>query len=255
MIDLGIDESGKSGEKLIVSAILGQTARMKKLKSAWDADIGRAGVDFFHAKEHWNRRARPYRGISMVKRKALLGSLASQIGKYSGLSIGVEIDLADFEARTTKRFKNTFGSAYAFGVHLMLVMLRLHLESHRSTNEQINILIEEGHKNCQQAIDQIISWKRRPGTVLQVASAGLGCKRDHPILQAADMVAYGWWQFKGCEDKRIFSAVKRGSPHLMAAFVPWSARFLDAVQEGVDLHKQLRKDGISTKAFKDLAIW
>jgi hypothetical protein len=255
VIDLGIDESGKSGDKLIVSALLGQTALMAKMKSKWSKDIGVAGVDFFHAKEHWNKKSKAYHGLSMTKRKSLLKSLAPHIGKYAGLSIGVEIDLRDFEARATPRFKNTFGSAYAFGIHLMLVVLRLHLEAKKATHEGINILIEEGHKNSRQAIDQIVSWKSRPGTVLKITSEGLGNKRDNPILQAADMVAYGWWQFKSTKDKRIFRAVKHSSPRLMAAFLPWSPRCIEAVKEGVDLHRQLRQDGTSTKAFGDLAIW
>ncbi|MGA3237557.1 MAG: hypothetical protein ABSG03_14775 [Bryobacteraceae bacterium] len=124
MIDLGIDESGKSGDRLIVSALLGQTTRMKKLKAKWAAHIAEAGIDFFHAKEHWNGRSKAYRGLSANKRKSLLESLSSDIGKYSRLSIGVEIDIKDFEARASDRFKNTFGSAYAFGIHLMLVILR-----------------------------------------------------------------------------------------------------------------------------------
>jgi hypothetical protein len=125
VIDLGIDESGKSGDRLIVSALLGQTTRMKKLKAKWAAHIAEAGIDFFHAKEHWNGRSKAYRGLSANKRKSLLESLSSDIGKYSRLSIGVEIDIKDFEARASDRFKNTFGSAYAFGIHLMLVILRL----------------------------------------------------------------------------------------------------------------------------------
>jgi len=133
--------------------------------------------------------------------------------------------------------------------------LRLHLERNGATHEEINILIEEGHPNSNQAIDQIVSWKRRPGAVLRITSERLGNKIDNPILQAADMVAYGWWQFKACEDKRIFSAVKRGSPKLMAAFLPWSPRCIEAVKEGVDLHKQLRNEGMATKSFGDLAIW
>jgi hypothetical protein len=170
MIDLGIDESGRSGKTLIVSGLLGQTSRMSKMKTAWNADIMSTGVDYFHAKEHWNRRSKPYAGISTVKRKQLLNSLAPHLGKYAGLSIGVEIDLADFEGRATPRFKNTFGSAYAFGIHLMLVVLRLHLELNGSVHEKINILIEEGHRNSRQAIEQIVNWKNKPGAVLQIAS-------------------------------------------------------------------------------------
>lgn len=254
-MDLGIDESGRSGEKLIVSALIGQTTQMKRLKAKWTGKIAEAGIEFFHGKEHWNGRSKAYRGLSTTKRKTVLKSLAGCIGKYSALSIGVEIDIKDFETRATDRFKNTFGSAYAFGIHLMLVILRLHLELSRSTHEGINILIEEGHNNSRQAIDQIVIWKMRPGAVLKIVSEGLGNKIDNPILQASDMVAYGWWQFKCSEDKRIFSAIKRGAPGLMAAFLPWSPRCIEAVKEGVDLHKQLRDEGTSTKAFKDLAIW
>jgi hypothetical protein len=177
------------------------------------------------------------------------------MSKYCRVTIAAEVNLNDFEDKATARFKNTFGSAYAFGVHLLLSMTRLYLANTSSTHEDINILIEDGHRNSRQAIEQISDWKKKPGTILKVRSHGLGDKRNYPILQAADLAAYGWWQFRAGGDASIFSAVKRGAPRLKAMMLPWSNRSIEAINEGVNTNKLLREQGAGGKNFRDLALW
>ena len=160
MIDCGFDESGDC-KTLIIGAVFGQTTHMTRLTTGWNRNLGLANVEYFHAKEHWNRLSKPYRRISIAKRKRLLDSLAKLIGRDSRFSIGVAINLAEFERAATPRFKNSYGSAYAFGINLVLTQLRLHLERERRTHEKINILLEEGHTNAQQALDQIRIWKKK----------------------------------------------------------------------------------------------
>jgi hypothetical protein len=88
MIDWGMDESGVPDKKMpVISAILGQTSKVANLNFRWSAELERYGVDYFHAKDHWNKKARCYRGISNKKREALLSSLVSQISKYARLKV------------------------------------------------------------------------------------------------------------------------------------------------------------------------
>jgi hypothetical protein len=63
VIDVGIDES-KSGSLLVVSAIVGKTSPMRKLHISWKSELTEAGIDYFHAKEHWNLKSKAYHGIN-----------------------------------------------------------------------------------------------------------------------------------------------------------------------------------------------
>jgi hypothetical protein len=256
MIDWGMDESGDPNQKmLVVSAVIGQSSRMRKLERRWLIDLERYGVDYFHARKHWNLSAGCYHHISVRKRKELLAGLSASIGKYCVASLGAEISISEFEASVSPRFKNTFGSAYAYGVNLLLVMTRLLLGRTSDTHQAINILIEDGHRNANQAIEQISIWGQKPGAVLKISSCGLGDKKSHPILQAADLIAYGWWQFKSGTDPRMFSALRVGAPRLPAMFLPWDKSSIEAIKGDVEMHQLMRDQGIPSKHFRDLALW
>jgi hypothetical protein len=256
MIDWAMDESGDPNQKiLVVSAVMGQTSCMKKLTRRWLIDLDRYGVDYFHARKHWNQSAGCYHRISARKRRELLTGLSANIGKYCIASFGAEINIEEFEKNASQRFKNTFGSAYAYGVNLLLIMTRVFLSLTGDTHQDINILIEDGHKNANQAIEQISTWKRKPGAVLKISSYGLGDKKSHPILQAADLVAYGWWQFKAGTDPRMFSALRAGAPKLAAMFLPWDNSSIEAIKRDVEMQQSIRDQGLSSKKFRDLALW
>jgi hypothetical protein len=138
----------------------------------------------------------------------------------------------------------------------MLVMTRLYLGMEGSIHEDINIIIEDGHRNSQQAIEQISNWKKTSGTILRIASHGLVDKIKYPILQAADLTAYAWWEKRrGGHDRRIFPALSHGAARLPAMFLPWKPSCISAVHDGVSLHRQLRKEGIEGRNFTDLALW
>jgi len=65
MINVGVDESkSDSSSLLVLSAIVGNTAQMRKMDRSWKHDLNTSGVDYFHAKDHWNASARSYHGIS-----------------------------------------------------------------------------------------------------------------------------------------------------------------------------------------------
>ena len=78
VLDWGMDESGDPSQKmLVVSAISGQSSCLKKFAQRWRIDLARYDVKYFHARKHWNGRARCYNNISVRKRKELLAELAA----------------------------------------------------------------------------------------------------------------------------------------------------------------------------------
>jgi hypothetical protein len=84
---------------------------------------------------------------------------------------------------------------------------------------EFNILIEKGHRNSEQAAQIIAELQKIPQELIaahpdklipmKILSAGLGDKKDHPILQSADMVAYSDWQGLSNGDRTIWDALHR----------------------------------------------
>jgi hypothetical protein len=257
MIDWSMDESGSSNDKtLVVSAVIGQTVLVRKFERDWTRALKDAGVDYFHAKEHWNLRAKAYHGISFRKREALLCLLATHMQKYCRATVSAQICLDEFEAAVSSRFKNTFGCAYAFGVHLLLVMTRFYLADTGGLREPINILIENGHANAGGAIGQISTWKNRADVTLNINTQALGDKASRPILQAADLSAYAFWKYTAGEfNDPTFSALRHRAGKLKAMHLPWNRSLIQAVRNGVDTHQALRKQGLTDKSLRDLALW
>lgn len=208
MIDVGVDES-KSGSLLVLSGIVGKTAPMCKLRKAWDGELRRSGVEFFHAKEHWNLRAKPYNGVSRDEREKLLERLSLHLTHFFMFGASVLVDDQEHRSIASDRLRSQLGSPYGFAFQLLMTVIRLALIKQGKDNQPINILIEEGHANAQQVIGIIRDKKQRAtkGTLI-VNTYGLGEKTGNPILQAADNARL--WRCRiSC--KRIFSLYRQSS--------------------------------------------
>jgi hypothetical protein len=200
VIDLGIDESeiGRT-RTLVLAAIIGQTSRLRKLDREWKKDLERFNVKFFHAKEHWNRKSKAYSGISVQKRKDLLARLVGHIHKYASAGLAVAIDPEEHISLTTPRFRSSWGSPYAFAIQILVILIRLELEKEEKEgrcrkDEPVNVLIEDGHRNTRQAFEILSKGIGEDAGFLRMKSVGIGGKKDNPILQAADLIAYGCCQ-------------------------------------------------------------
>lgn len=205
MIDLGIDESiPRAGDLLVVSAVLGQTSLMKKLHNGWSRDLANTNVDFFHAKDHWNRRYAPYHGLSMTKRRVLLANLVGHLRRFSQAGITVSIKPDEYTGMTDNAFRSNWGAPYAFAIQILVLLVYIDLRIRNRTHEEVNILIEEGHKNLGQVSEIIPKMKGSAEAFIRLNSYGFGPKKGNPILQAADMLAYGAAQHIATQDSRIY---------------------------------------------------
>ena len=123
-IDLGFDESSRDSHRLlVVSAIIGQTSRMRGLSRMWKADLRRDSVDFFHAREHWNLQVEPYHGLSTARREELLKRLAACANKHIYAGISLTIDVREYKAMTSERFRSNFGSPYTMAIQLLTILI------------------------------------------------------------------------------------------------------------------------------------
>lgn len=192
MIDCGIDESQPVRKDVIfVSAIIGQTPKMAKLTRAWQKELDDNNVDYFHAKEHWNKRAKPYHNLSMRKRKKLLDRLAKLTRRHVHLGISVRIDIAEYMRVTSQRFRNNWGAPYSFAIQMLILGIHRDLLHRKQLHETVNVLIEDGHKNLDQILEMLSKSIGKSDALIKIGNYGKGPKLGNPILQAADMLAYG----------------------------------------------------------------
>jgi hypothetical protein len=188
VIDIGIDESlSPANHKLVLSAIVGNTPQMRKMDAEWKRDLARNGVEYFHAKDHWNLRAKPYSRVPREVREELLAKLVGHLQRRFLFAVSSIVDESEYLAYASERFRSQYGSPYGFAFQTLMVSIYAHLIRQKRASQPVNIIIEDGHKNSKQAIGFITDKKKRAGG-LHVNSYGLGGKRDNglvPIFETA----------------------------------------------------------------------
>jgi hypothetical protein len=256
VIDIGIDESKSPPSPLLVlSAIVGNTGSMRKLDKEWKRDLSASGVDYFHAKDHWNFQAAPYHDIGRIERQKLLERLVSHTQHRFRFGVSAMVDEAEYRANASQRFQSQQGSPYAFAFQILMVLVSIELSRQRRFNQPINILIEDGHNNAMQVIELIEAKKKRGGG-LTVATHGLGGKKDNPILQSADLLAYSVSEYYSKGQSDFLSRL--APPELSKRFIniPWSASSVEALKSDIVWYGDLLKAGIpGAKRRQDLVMW
>jgi len=116
-----------------------------------------------------------------------------------------------------------------------MAMIFLELDWCGRLDQPVNVLIENGHANAKQAIlliDQ--KQKKHSPEGLQINTYGLGGKIGNPILQAADMLAYGVREYHTKGESYFAGGISRASQKGQLIELPWDKSSIDAVrQEGM----------------------
>lgn len=218
-IDLGFDEGG-SGDKLLVSVQIGIAEQARKLNRKWKARLPEK-LPYFHSKDFgvYNGGIFTKAGLDRPARTLLLKDLASLIHRHLLTAVTARISIREFEALTTQDFRSRVGTAYAFAIDAGLLMAYA-LVKDMGLRPEFNVLIERGHRNSEQVAQILDALQKFPAELqasmgdemipdIRILTAGLGEKKDHPILQAADMVAYSEWQGATNGDPTIWNAINR----------------------------------------------
>jgi hypothetical protein len=194
-VDLGYDESG-ADDTLLVSAQMAVTEQAKKLKRQWKSALG--NVEYFHSKDLWNFTSGVFTaaGLDRKQREQLLKALGKIIHRHLSLGITAKISKKLYDALTeTSEFRSRWGTHYTFAVNMIMLASHLEFPLPRGPTD-VNVLIEDGHRHSAQALQVVQDVKNVPVNLryVTVLTAALGSKKHHPILQAADMLAYAEWQ-------------------------------------------------------------
>lgn len=258
VVDVGIDES-KSSETslLVVSAIIGNTGQMKKMSKSWSRDLEAIGVDYFHAKDHWNGKSKPYHGIDRPAREKLAAQLISRITRRFDFGASALVNEDEYRREASDRFRSQYGSPYAFAFQMTMAIIFLELTRQGRANQPVNILIEDGHANARQAIALIEQKnKKRSNAGLTIGTYGLGRKIGQPVLQAADMLAYGVREFHATGESYFASELSRGSKYGQLLELPWNKASIKAVNEDIIRNSHMLNAGImGAKHMNEMVMW
>jgi hypothetical protein len=231
-IDCGVDESERDGI-LVVSAILSKTTMMQKLTRFWSSDLHRMGVEFFHAKEHWNSRAKPYNGLSMQKRRELLDCLCGHISNYIEFGVSLEVKLAEYKALTSARFRSHFGSPYTMAIQILLIVIHRDLWERKQSGEPVNILLEQG-PHIYQAMELLKERNMgNPEAFVHINSVGEGAKLGNPVLQAADLLAFGWSEYIKSTRSTMLSKIAQHRPKRFPC-IQWRPELIEELKKGIN---------------------
>jgi hypothetical protein len=258
-IDLGCDEGG-SGDNLLVSVQLGVTLEARKMKNAWRSRLPKS-LPYFHSVDFGDQTTGIFSkaGLDKSARQDLLDDLCGFIHTRLIAGLTVHISINQYNSLTTQPFRSRHGSAYSFAIDVCL-LFGYHVATSRGMTPEFNILIENGHRNASHAIQtlqKIKGFSDHPKweyyredmlTDLRILSAGLGCKKDHPILQSADMLVYAEWQRRSHGDPAIWNSLIKRAIRYEAYDVRCDKDFIEGfAEEGSS--EAIRKRWMKAKGF------
>jgi hypothetical protein len=214
--DLAFDEGG-NGSDLLVSMQLGTVERARKLRKRWSPKL--RGLPYFHSCEFDNISSGIFKGRSKEQREKIMNDLCVLIHRHLTLGATTRIDTKMYDRVTTPAFRSRWGTAYTFSINTLSIIAWIYFRD-RGVDPDVNILIEDGHRNSAQAVQYLEDSKKlkgKRGQYLNILTVWPGSKKDHPTLQAADMLAYGEWQKITQHDLRMFNALHMRQPKLYRA--------------------------------------
>ena len=209
IVDLGYDESGE-GDVLLVSMQVGLNKKNKRMKKLWRKELKKVGIPYFHSRDFDNYTGGVFRDLDRQRRERVLDSLAqlTRLRLETGLTTKISKKL--FTGLTDQQFRSKYATEYSFAIQMLVLFAYFYLERF-GLGFDVNILIEEGHRNSAQALQILQELKTIPKADglerLNILSVALGSKKDHPILQASDMLAYSEWQKTTSGDMAIYDAL------------------------------------------------
>jgi hypothetical protein len=242
-IDMGYDEGG-SGDTLLVSCQISITEQAKKLKRKWKSRL--ENLKYFHSKDfdNYSQGVFSKAGLGREQRQELLKDLSDLIHCHVIAGVTARVSISEYDRITTQEFRSKAGTAYGFLIDMCLLRAHALLEELRLPTE-LNILVEGGHRNSEQVAQILTQLQQLPSHILpmpiKILTAGLGGKKDHPILQTADMLAYSQWQAISKGDPTIWRALHRQGMRYRSLRVSCTEQLIRVFMEGDDGVQQVNQ--------------
>ncbi len=209
-VDIGIDEGG-DGDDLWIACQLGIVEQAKKLKRQWRDRLREDGLSFFHSVEYQSESTGVFAecGMKTKARRGMLRDLSSIIRNRMCGGISLRVSERFYNSHTTERYRAQHGTAFTYLVQMMTCAAYMKMNE-LGLGNHINVLLAQGHRHCNQAKRQLELMQAdnaKPESMLYFDTVGVGFMRDHPILQAADMLVYSEWHNICAQPEEIWGAL------------------------------------------------
>jgi hypothetical protein len=143
-------------------------------------------------------------------------------------------------AITSDRFRSNFGSAYTMAIQIMMIEVHRDLWARKRTHESANFLLEEG-PHIYQAMDLLENKnKDNPEAFVKINSVGKGSKQGNPILQAADLLAFGWGEYLKKKRSTMLSKIAAHRPRRFP-IITWRKDMIEELVNGINADLESRR--------------
>ena len=203
------DESSHEHGDLVLAGYASHVDSWAIFATAWKSCLREYDLPYFRMKDFRNPRSRLIRHLSEHQREELLSILLGLIQRYAVIGVSCRINPDEYCSLVTPLFRSLFGSAYAVAVQLCTLILDRFLNAIPGRGHTLSVLLEDGHQNALDAVKHLRDYKDEsipvdasqlsqeiniigelaPPPVI-LGAVGLGGKRNHPPLQAADILAH-----------------------------------------------------------------
>lgn len=259
-----LDESGTHDTSpiSIMAGYLGTAEQWGAFDAEWIALLRSAGVGHVHAVDLF-KRTRAFKGWSAQQANAFAMQLDGVIARHLQLGFSVIVRDDDYRAiyaggpkprrsRLDSKYGVCFRACLAFVPSFVASELRLAGEGQSAREMTIDFILEEGHRNCGDAlrlfelfkIDALPEWQHLVG-IFDLS------KKNCPGAQAADFLAYCVYQAELLDHGTAPSAVEKSSyvaetPLVANAYprqpVPQSGPMLFRIPISQDVLRSLKED-------------
>jgi Protein of unknown function (DUF3800) len=186
------DESGTHDEAP-VAAIAGYIARVEDwapIEIQWRqelASLASRGVKTFHMAHclgQWSEFSR----VPKAECDSLIERLSGILERADIKAIWSAVDVPDWNAVTTSRFREVFPKPYDFCFQGVLREIMLWQRQHLDENEEIQLFFSLQDEYEQRSLNAFKAWKANNPEFFK--SLTYASPRDFPALQATDMLAH-----------------------------------------------------------------
>lgn len=213
-----LDDSGIPDEGLLsVSGYVSKAINWKRFVDQWAMMCREFEVPYIHLVDAVNPSHPTYRHLNQYRRRKMLMRAAAIISKHVLLGCTTYISTKEYDELVDAKFKTRHGSAYGAAVGATVTHLNLALRKMKGHKQGdiLNVFLEDGHKNTNDALEVLHDTKKRMNPIdtdsipndvffytpdpyagllpLYIGDIGTGSKigpAARPPLQAADVLAY-----------------------------------------------------------------
>lgn len=194
------DDSGTHSDSKIVTVagIIATRPQMRKFNRKWGEALKSEGLEFFHMVDfaHSTEQFKKWKG-NEEKRTLFLMRLHEIIRENSEVFLYSNLKTEDFEL-VRQEFPDANISAYQLCCEQCMTNIRDWITRFRE-EKQMAVMFEDSHHSLKSEgmeLNFIAAESERLRKIYKITSIATGGKKEHKLLQAADLFAYEMYKYR-----------------------------------------------------------